>query len=80
MNLEIVLKMRMLSLEVRFLSQEILNNPLKVLYQTAQLLQTPAHQDRYQACFQVAFHGSKIMVMPGPNNGKEGNNHHASSS
>ena len=62
-----VLKMRMLSLEIHFLSQEILTNPLEVLCQIAQLLQTPAHQDRCQARFQVAFHGSKIMVMPDPN-------------
>jgi hypothetical protein len=39
-------------------------------------LQTPTHQDRYQACFQVFFYGSKIMVMPGSNKEKEGNNHH----
>ena len=52
-----------------------LNNPLEVLRQIAQLLQAPAHQDRYQACFQVAFHGSKIMITPGPNKEKKGNNH-----
>jgi hypothetical protein len=34
-------------------------------------LQTPAHQDRCQARFQVAFHGSKIMVMPDPNKEKD---------
>ena len=61
----------MLSLEMHFLSQEILNNPLEVLRQIAQLLQAPAHQYRYQACFQVAFHGSKIMITPGPNKEKD---------
>ena len=60
--------MRMLSLEMHFLSQgeEILSNPL---------IRARAYQDRSQARYQVAFHGSKIMMMPGSYKEKEGNNH-----
>ena len=50
----------MLSSEMRFLTQQIFNNPLEVLRQIAQLFQARAHQDRCQACFQVVFTAPKL--------------------
>ena len=67
--------MRMLSLENNFLSQRPRNSE-QPTHQIALLFRARAHQGRSQARYQVAFHGSKIMVMPlGSYKEKEGNNH-----
>jgi hypothetical protein len=46
MDVEIVLKMRMLSLAMDFLFQEILNNPHEVIYQIARLYGGHEHHAR----------------------------------